>query len=381
MPPSGCGGRRDGSVLAFRDDIGLSARPIVLCVAGEASGDALLAPVVDAIRALGCDAIGVGGDASAARGLHLLGHARDVAGHGIVEAIGTLPALGQAWIALNRWLPRAKALVLVDFPELNLRLLRRAHRRGIPAIYLAPPQAWAWRPHRAASLARARRVACLLPFEAEWYRAHGIAAECVGHPLAERAPLPSADGMGLALLPGSRDPTVRRLFPMQLATAARLVRRFAGLSVHVGVAETIDRAFVERAFAAASLPGAVHTSADAALAASTVALAGAGTATLHAVLTGRPVVTMAALHPLSAVIARRLVKVEHVALPNLVLGRRAFAECVLGACHPAPLADALDGMLRAPERWQPAIAEVRARVRRPDGMARVAGWVREVVAG
>lgn len=352
----------------------------MLCVAGEASGDAILAPVVDAIRSLGCDAIGIGGDASAARGLHLLGHARDVAGHGIVEAIGTLPALGRAWVRLNRVLPRAKALVLVDFPELNLRLLRRAHRRGIPAIYLAPPQAWAWRSHRAASLAMARRVGCLLPFEAEWYRSRGIAAECIGHPLAERPPLPPADGMGLALLPGSRGPTVRRLLPIQFAAAARLVRRFPGLTVHVGVAETIDRAFVERAFAAADLPGALHTGADAALAASTVALAGAGTATLHAVLAGRPVVTMAALHPLSAAIARRLVQVDHAALPNLVLGRRAFAECVLGACDPAALADALDGMLRAPDRWQPAIAEVRARVSRPDGMARVAGWVKEMVA-
>lgn len=358
----------------------MPSRGQVLCVAGEASGDAILAPVVDVIRGLGCDAIGVGGDASAARGLGLLGHAREVAGHGIVEAVHTLPAVWRAWRALSGALPGARAVVLVDFPEVNLRLLRRAAGLGVPVVYLAPPQAWAWRAWRARELAAARRVGCLLPFEAAWYRARGVAAECVGHPLAARAVLPAAAGSAIALLPGSRAAAVRRLLPIQLAAAARLARRVADLTVHVGVAATVDRGEVEAAFAAAGLRGAVHAGADAALAAATVALAGAGTATLHAALAGRPVVTMAALHPVSAAVARRLVRVEHVGLPNLVLGRRVFPEVVLDGCTADAVAAAAEPLLRAPEGYAGALAALRRRVTVPDGAARVARWVAEAVS-
>lgn len=357
----------------------MPSRGQVLCVAGEASGDAILAPVVEVIRGLGCDAIGVGGDAAAARGLEVLAHARDVAGHGIVEAVHTLPAVWRAWRAISARLPAARAVVLVDFPEVNLRLLRRAAGLGVPVVYLAPPQAWAWRAWRARELAAARWVGCLLPFEAAWYRARGVAAVCVGHPLAARGALPVAAGPGVALLPGSRIAAVRRLLPIQLAAAARLAARVAGLTVHVGVAATVDRGEVAAAFAAVGLRGAVHAGADAALARATVAIAGAGTATLHAALAGRPVVTMAALHPVSAAVARRWVRVEHVGLPNLVLGRRVFPEVVLDDCTPAAVAAAVEPLLRAPGSLDGALAELRRRVTVPDGAARVAGWVAEAV--
>ncbi len=352
----------------------------VLCVAGEASGDALLAPVVATIVARGARAVGVGGDRSAEAGLELVAHARDVAGHGLVEAVHTVPAVWRAWRRLRALLAEVDGLVLVDFPEVNGRLLGRATRRGLPAIWLAPPQAWAWRPWRARSVARARHVGCLLPFEAEWYRARGVDAACIGHPLAARDPLPMPGGMGLALLPGSRAPTVARLLPMQLEAAAHLRRRFPALTVHLGVAPTLDAAPLAAALRASGLPGAVHRGADAALAASTVALAGAGTATLHAALAGRPVVTMAALHPISAAVARRLVRVEHAGLPNLVLGRRAFPERVLDDCRAESLADALAPLLADPGGWAAPLAELRARVHRPEGAAVIEGWVDGLLA-
>lgn len=345
--------------------------PLVLCVAGEASGDRLLAPAVAHLRARGARAVGLGGDACAAAGLELLAHARDVAGHGLVEALHTAPAVLAAWRALAARLPAARALLLVDFPELNLRLLRRAHAVGVPALYLAPPQAWAWRAHRTRALALARWVGCPLPFEAEWYARRGVAAECIGHPLADRPAPPRPAAPALALLPGSRAPTVARLLPLQLRAAARLRRRWPALTVHIGVAPTIERAPLGAALAASGLPGALHADADPALAASTVALAGAGTATLHAALAGRPVLAMARLHPLTWAVARRLVRVDHVALPNLVLGRRAFPERVQGDCDPAALADGLAPLLDAPERWDVDLAEVRRRVHRADGWHRL----------
>ncbi len=341
--------------------------PTVMCVAGEASGDALLAPVVAHLRQRGARAIGVGGDRSAAAGLELLAHARDVAGHGLIEAAHTLPAVLGAWRRLRRALDGAVGVVLVDFPEVNLRLLRRAARRRIPAIYLAPPQAWAWRAQRAATLGRARWVGCLLPFEARWYAARGVDAVCIGHPLADRAPPRPPDRPGLALLPGSRAATVERLLPLQLAAATRLCQRHPDLTVHVAVAPTIDRAAIAHRFADAGLPGALHADADPALARSSVALAGAGTATLHAALARRPVLTLARLHPLTWAVARRLVHVEHTALPNLVLGRRAWPELWQADATPDAIADVIDPMLSHPERWDDAFDALRDAVHRPAG--------------
>lgn len=353
--------------------------PLILCVAGEASGDALLAPIVSRIRAAGGRAVGIGGDRAAEAGLELLAHARDVAGHGLVEAAHTLPAVLGAWRRLRARLPAASGLVLVDFPEVNLRLLARAARRGLPALYVAPPQAWAWRARRVSALRQARWVGCLLPFEARWYAQRGVPATCIGHPLAERAPPPLPEAPGLALLPGSRGPTVERMLPLQLAAAERLRRRFARLTVHVGVAPTVDRAVVEGICEGAEVT--LHADADPALDHSTVAIAGAGTATLHATLAGRSVVTLARLHPLSWAVARRLVRVEHVALPNLVLERRVWPELLQEDCTPYAIAAAAGPLLEAPGRWHDDFAALRRAVHRPDGMARLMDELDRLVSG
>ncbi len=336
----------------------------VLCVAGEASGDQLLAPI---LAGLG-PTTGVGGDLCAAAGLNLLGHARDLGAHGFSEALSTLPAWLSAYRRTVAALPGVSAALLVDFPELNMRLLRRAKRRGIPVAYLAPPQAWAWRPWRARDLQAADWVGCLLPFAAEWYASRGVPAHWVGHPLAGRPapPLPPTDGV--CLLPGSREPTVRRLFPVMLAAVARI-----GLPAHLAVAATVDRDYLARAVDAAGLDVTLHDSAPAALAASSVALAGAGTATLESALAGRPVVTLAKMHGSTAAVLRRLVRTEHLALPNLVLGRRAFPECVQAACDAPTVALAARRCLT--NSYRDALAELRARMDRPDYAQRVTAGV------
>jgi lipid-A-disaccharide synthase len=263
----------------------------------------------------------------------------------------------------------ADAALLVDFPEVNQRLLARARA---PVAWLAPPQAWAWRPWRARAVARAAWVGCLLPFEADWYRDHGVEAEWVGHPLAEAPVPPPAAAPCVALLPGSRDGTVRRLLPVLLAAAVRLRRDRPRLRFSLAVASTVERLAVRRAVVASDLPIALHDDAPSALAEATVAVAGAGTATLQAALAGRPVVAVARLHPASAAVARRLVRVDHVALPNLVLGRRAFAECVQDDCTPEDIAAALDRALADPLGFSSDLAELRARMHRPGFAARAA---------
>ncbi len=342
----------------------------VLCVAGEASGDACLAPIVARLDA----PFGVGGDASAQAGLEVIGSARDLAAHGLTEALATLPEWRRTWLRVCRRLPDARAALLVDFPEMNTRLLRRARAHGVPVAYLAPPQAWAWRPWRAQALRDASWVGCLLPFAADWYAARGVPAEWVGHPCAERVPPPHAPRAALALLPGSRDPSVRRLLPIMLAAVARL-----RCPAHLAVAPTIDRAFLERATTACGLDVRLHDDAADALAASTVALAGAGTATLEATLAGRPTVTLVRLSGTTAGLLRRVVRTPHVALPNLVLGRRAFPELVQEACTAETVAAAAGALLGAPPTE--AIDELRARMDRPGYADRVTARVVALAAG
>ncbi len=347
--------------------------PRLLCVAGEASGDRLLAAVLAALRArVDVDAVGLGGDASAAAGLRLLAGARAVAAGGLVEAAAHLPAVVGAYRRLRSALDGSSAALLVDFPEVNRRLLERSRA---PVAWLAPPQAWAWRPWRARAVARAAWVGCLLPFEAAWYRAHGVAAEWVGHPLAEASAPPPAAEPCVALLPGSRDGTVRRLLPVMLAAAIRAHRRRPRLRFTLAVASTVDRLAVRRAVVASDLPIALRDDAPAALAEATVAMAGAGTATLEATLAGRPVVALARLHPASAAVARRLVRVDHVALPNLVLGRQAFPERVQDACTPEGVAEALEIVLADPGRFSPDLAELHARMHQPGFAARAASRI------
>lgn len=301
--------------------------PMVLCVAGEASGDALLAPVVACLRAAGIRCVGTGGDACQAAGLELTAHVRRFTAHGLIEALPALPEVVRAYRGVCARLADARAVLLVDAPELNLRVLRRAAGGPRPVLWLAPPQIWAWRAGRARAIGLADALLCTLPFERDAYRRLGLPAEFVGHPLAETtfAP-PPIESRGLAILPGSRSATARRLRRPMLSAAASLHAAGAIDAAHLGHAATLAPVTASESGAAGACPIVVHEGARAALNAATVALAAFGTVTLEAALAGRPLVTAGRLHPLTAAVAARLVRVPHLALPNLVLGARHVPE-------------------------------------------------------
>lgn len=343
-----------------------------MCSAGEASGDALLASVAAELVARGHTLTGLAGSESAAAGVDVRIDNRQVAAHGLLAAAGTVPALVRTHATLIAAARTADAMLLVDFPELNRRLLSRA---AVPVAWLAPPQAWAWRPWRARAVRAARWVGCLLPFEARWYRRRGVAAEWIGHPLAERLapPLPAAPA--LALFPGSRPPTVRRLLPILLEAAARLPE----VPVAVACAPTVPPDLLSACIEVGPRPDAAILGAAAALEAATVVIAGAGTATLEAALAGRGVVVAARLDPLAEAAARALVRVPHAGLPNLVLGRRAFPEHLLDECTAEGLADSARRLLAAPSSWSADVQALRERVARPGFAARVADRVESML--
>jgi len=326
----------------------MSTEPSILLSAGEASGDLHGATLCRALRELhpGVRLVGMGGPRMAAAGMELVAV---VSGHAVVgtsEALGRIPRLYRAYQLLKARLieERPRALVVIDFPEFNLRLARIARRAGVPVVYFIPPQLWAWRRGRIRQMARrVSRVLAVLPFEEKLYRDAGVPVDFVGHPLLDVLPLdldraearrrldvdPGESVIGL--LPGSRREEVERLLPPMLVAAKRLsaagvARRFA-----LGLAPTVDAAAVGRLVKAAVDEGGPRVDVFErrtyeVMAAADVVLISSGTATLEAALLGAPMVVCYRVSRVTEAVVRLLVKVRWCSLPNLIANRGVVPE-------------------------------------------------------
>ncbi len=345
------------------------SRPLkVMISAGEASGDRLGAGLARSLRRLhpGVQLLGMGGDEMADAGVRLVQHASEVAVVGFVEVIRHLPTIRRAMARLESAVrdERPDVLVPVDFPDFNLRLAARVKPAGVPIVYYVSPQVWAWRRGRVRTMRDlVRRMLVLFPFESAFYEAEGVPATFVGHPAAasrvraSRGDLLPRVGLDprrpvVALLPGSRVGEVGRLFPILLDAAKALRRTHPAVQFAVPQAGTIPDGFLQGIAARAGAVGpaicegvypAILEVADAGAVAS-------GTATLDAALAGLPFVAFYRMQFLSYVIAKALVRVDHVALPNLVAGGRIVPELVQGACTPAAIADQVARFLDDPSQ-------------------------------
>src|SRR5437899_2883790 len=218
----------------------------IMVVAGEASGDLHGATLCRALRTLAPARrlIGMGGDRMAAAGLERLADVTAAAAIGGTEALGPIPTLLAAWRRAKAALmgpARPAALVLIDFPEFNLRLARVARRAGIPVAYFVAPQIWAWRPWRMRLIRRrVSRVLAAFPFEVALYRQAGVPVEFVGHPVLdalEGAPTREAarrrlglgdDDLVIGVLPGSRAQEIAGTLPVLRQVAARIAAAHRG---------------------------------------------------------------------------------------------------------------------------------------------------------
>src|SRR6185295_4243035 len=229
--------------------------PIMLS-AGEASGDLHGGTLCRALRALspGLKLFGMGGGHMAAAGMEVIVDPTGHAAIGTSEAAGRVPALFRAYRAMGRRLlaDRPRALVLIDFPEFNLRLARRARRAGVPVVYFIAPQLWAWRAGRVRQMARrVKRVLAVFPFEPPLYERARVPVTFVGHPLLDVLPLDltrdearrrlvADPGHSLiGLLPGSRPGEVERLLPPMLDAARRLAAADGRRRFILGLAPTV----------------------------------------------------------------------------------------------------------------------------------------------
>jgi lipid-A-disaccharide synthase len=237
--------------------------------------------------------------------------------------------------------------VLIDFPEIHFRLAREFHRLGIPVIYFVSPQLWAWKKHRIRLVQRyVRKMLVIFPFEEPFYRAHGVPAEFVGHPLAELPPpsitreqFAAANALDpthtwIALLPGSRPHEIRDHLPTMLEAAGSLAqpdpRRFEFLIPLAPTLNTAQRAAVHQLVQdhAADLSVRLVDDARAALLHARASVVASGTATVEAALIGNPFIVVYRVSALTYAVARRIVKVPHVAMANLIAGKRVVPELI-----------------------------------------------------
>jgi lipid-A-disaccharide synthase len=226
------------------------------------------------------------------------------------------------------------AVMLVDYPDFNLRLAKHCKEMGVRVIYYISPQVWAWRRGRVKNIAKVvDRMLVIFPFEESFYREHGVPVTYVGHPLIDEMtphPAPSprkrGEGLSVALLPGSRRHEVRALLPPML-DAVSILKKEREVDAFVIQAPTITSAELLNVMQHAGefVRIAPHDRGEA-LSAADVALSSSGTATLECAIAGTPVVVMYRLSSPTHWLAQRLVKLPHFSLVNIIAGKNIVPE-------------------------------------------------------
>jgi len=308
--------------------------------AGEASGERYGALLINAVRARMPEAkfFGLGGKGMEASGCERVVRAEDIAVMGITEVIRHMPRIYGEYRRLLRSIRarRPDVAVLIDFPDVNFRLARELKKLGVPVIYFVSPQLWAWKQRRIRWVRdRVAKMLVIFPFEERYYRERGVDAEFVGHPLAElpqpaisRAEFARKYGLNpskqwVGLLPGSRARELRLNLPEMIRAADRLGPTYEYL---LPVAATLDPAWVLQLVGNKVVT--VVDDARAVLFHARASVVASGTATVEAALIGNPFVAVYRLSAMSYAVARRLVRLPHVAMVNLIAGKRVVPELI-----------------------------------------------------
>ncbi len=364
----------------------------ILISAGEASGDIHAAAVTAALKKLDKDieVFGMGGDALRAAGGEVLFDIKDHGVMGFVEVIKKLPDLFRLRSSFAEVMDTRKpdCLVVVDYPGFNMKLAKLAHDKGIPVVSYIAPSAWAWNKGRAKNVAKiVDRVACIFPFEYDVYKEAGAPVEFVGHPLVDivhpemtRAEAEAWAGKEagkplVLLMPGSRLMEIDKMLPNLLAGAKLLKRQLPEVRFAMPRAGTIPLELLQAKIKASGLEVRITEGHNYDLfSVADVALATSGTVTLEAALCGLPSVIVYRTSAFNAFIARLVLNIPNIGLPNIVAGRQILPELLQDDFTPARVAEEALRLLRPETRRQTDadLAEMKRRLGEGGAVDRVA---------
>lgn len=361
-------------------------------VAGEPSGDLHGSLLCAALKRRHPDwnLWGVGGDLMATSGCDLWRNARSWSVMGFAEVLKALPKFHERMTSLVAEIEKRRpdAVVLIDFPGFNLKLAKKVHALGIPVMYYIVPQVWAWGQNRVEIFRKhIDRTVVVFPFEKEFFAKHGVHAEWIGHPLVDyvrptasreaiRATLGIAENDRLiALLPGSRLQDFESHLPAFSEAVKLIGERVDGIRWALGLAPTLADQVRPHLNRAGREPIPVTTAIYDLMSAADVVLTKTGTATVECAIIGTPMVTVYKTGWLNFAIARRVVKVPYIAMPNLIVNSRVVPELIQHQATPQAISDAAIAILRDPavaQAQREGLAEVRIQLGTPGAVMRAA---------
>jgi lipid-A-disaccharide synthase len=324
-------------------------------------------------------------------GMKLLYHSQDLSVVGITEVFLKLSSIVKALRVLKQALDQEKPdlVILIDFPDFNLRVAKIAHRRGIPVLYYISPQVWAWRSKRTKLIARlVKKMIVLFPFEVPLYEEAGVDVEWVGHPLLDivRPKLSrevAFQQFGLdpkrriiGLLPGSRKHEVERLLPSLLASAHLLQKEIPDLQFIIPLAPGIPQTILSSQMENISIPvKVVEGFTYDVMNLSELLITASGTATLEGAILGKPMIIIYRVSFPSYWIGRALIRVDHIGLVNLVAGREIVPELIQNDITPQRITEEALRILKNPvlcQRMIESMGEVRQNLGEPGAAQRAA---------
>lgn len=370
----------------------------ILISAGEASGDIHAAAVTAAIKKIdsSVEVFGMGGDALRNAGGEVLFDIKDHGVMGFVEVLKKLPDLFKLRDDFEKVMDERKpdCLITVDYPGFNMKLAKLAHDKGIPVVSYIAPSAWAWHKSRAKKVAKiVDKVACIFPFEYDVYKEAGAYVEFVGHPLVDivKPSMTREEAMAFAgkeegkklilLMPGSRLMEIEKMLPTLLEAAKIIKKQLPEVSFVMPRAGTIPISLLEEKIQASGLDVKITEGHNYDLfSVADLALATSGTVTLEAALCGLGSVIVYKTNPVTYFIAKLLVNIPHIGLPNIVAAKSVVPELIQSDFTPTKVAQEALALLESERnaKMKEDLAYVKERLGKPGAVGRVAELVLKI---
>ena len=348
----------------------------IMIIAGEASGDLHGSGLVRELKTKNPDLqiFGIGGDKMQQQGMELIYHVNEMSVLGFWDVLKQFRFFKRVYKNVVRKLEQEKpaVLVLIDYPGLNLKLAKAAHKIGIKVLYYIAPQVWAWGAKRVKKMVQTvNKMAVIIPFEEKMYRDAGIDATFVGHPLLEilqiklnKKEFIAKYGLNpkykiIGLLPGSRPLEVKRLLPEMMRTTERFKRKHLEIQIIIGKADSVDPEIYKQLIPEKSDVQLLENSSYEIMKHCDLLIVASGTATLESALFETPLIIVYKVDPVSYFIGKQLVRIDSIGLVNVIAEKKIAPEFIQHQFRAENLIPEMENLLFNEKRQLKTISDLR----------------------